>query len=127
MEEEKVKQVQGDSRGEQGSIGNLSLLNLPLNELQQRLGASTSDQEFKKVTVGLNHPLRANIHPSLPLKNNEVFSYYRDRRAVYEAILKETGDHNKAVTYSNIWYNMKYFGVKYPKVHEDFLKKFVPS
>ena len=63
------------------------------------------------------------IHPDLEMRENEIFSHYKKRKFVYENILNTLKDHEKALCYSNIWYNMHYLGTKYSKNLEENVRK----
>ena len=67
-----------------------------------------------------------NINPQLPIRNYEVGSQYMYRKEVYENVFSQLKDHNKAICYSNIWYNIAYLGNKYSKNVEDAVMKYAP-
>jgi len=68
-----------------------------------------------------------NINPQLPIRNFEVGSQYMYRKEVYENVLNHLKDHNKAICYSNIWYNITYLGNKYSKNVEETVMKYAPA
>lgn len=68
-----------------------------------------------------------NFNSELQQRNNEVTSQYRNRKIVYENVLNDLKDHEKAVCYSNIWSNMIYLGVRYPKKLEELVMKYCPQ
>ena len=67
------------------------------------------------------------FNSELQQRNNEVSSQYRLRKNVYENVLNELKDHEKAICYSNIWANKTYLGVKYPKQVEELVMKYAPK
>ena len=67
------------------------------------------------------------FNSELQPRNNEVSSQYRIRKLVYENVLNDLKDHEKAICYSNIWSNKIYLGVKYPKKVEELLIKYAPN
>ena len=73
------------------------------------------------------NPFQQNFNPELQQKNNEVTSHFRNRKAVYENVLNELKDHEKAVCYSNMWSNKTYLGVKYSQELEDLIMKYAPK
>lgn len=68
----------------------------------------------------------SHVIPQLPIRNYEVASHYMNRKTVYENVFNDLKDHNKAICYSNIWYNNAYLGTKYPKNVEDAVMKYAP-
>ncbi len=68
-----------------------------------------------------------NIDPDFPIRNYEVSSEYVNRKQVYENVMKHLNDRNKAICYSNIWYNMAYLGNKYSKNVEEAVMKYAPE
>ena len=73
------------------------------------------------------NPFSQNFNSELQPRNNEVSSHYRHRKAVYDAVLNDLKDHEKAVCYSNIWSNKIYLGVKYPAKLEEIVMKYSPK
>jgi len=66
----------------------------------------------------------------LPIRGSEVISHYQNRKFVYDAVFNALKDHDKAISYSNIWSNMHYLGTRYPLDVEQIVIQygpFVPS
>jgi len=68
-----------------------------------------------------------NVDPDFAIRNYEVSSVYVYRKQVYENVMKHLNDRNKAICYSNIWYNMAYLGNKYSKNVEEVVMKYAPD
>lgn len=61
-----------------------------------------------------------------PRRQNEIYSHYSGRKQVYDNVMKDLNDPEKATIYSNVWAAMKYLGVKYVKDLEESAKKYFP-
>lgn len=103
----------------------MNLQTFNINSLFNQNQASSNVISKQKVD-DFNMP-NQNFNSELQQKNNEVTSHYRNRKKVYENVLNDLKDHEKAVCYSNIWSNMMYLGVKYPQKIEEAVKKYSPK
>lgn len=99
----------------------------------QQIASRTDNQlaNIKPIILGFNQlPIpdfpKQTIIPELPMRNNEVYSQYKNRKQVYENVMKDLKDHEKAVSYSNIWFNMFYLKNRYSKSLEDAVAKYSP-
>ena len=80
---------------------------------------NSSFEDYNQFTQSFNSELQP--------RNNEVSAQYRTRKAVYDGVLNDLKDHEKALCYSNIWANKIYLGVKYPKKIEEMVVKYAPE
>lgn len=67
------------------------------------------------------------FNSELQPRNNEVASQYRLRKAVYQNVMEDLKDHEKAICFSNIWSNKITMAVKYPKKVEELIAKYAPK
>ena len=99
--------------------------NYPPQQIPQ---ARPSGQNFSQYgpTSTLNQFRTSTLYTVLPIKTHEVSSHYQNRKQVYEKVLNDLNDHDKAICYSNIWCHMNYLGTRYPENVEETVIKYGP-
>ena len=99
--------------------------NYPNQQVPQIPQAQPSGPHYGPTST-LNEFRRSTLYTNLPIKPHEVSSHYQNRKYVYEKVLNDLNDHDKAICYSNIWCHMNYLGTRYPKNVEETVIKYGP-
>ena len=111
----------------------LSMPGVPVN---YQIPQAPHYHKFSLATGHTNHPdagkksshkTDGSNEEELPRRKNEVLSHYYHRKMVYDNVYAALKDKEKALCYSNIWYNMTYLGNKYSPHLEEIVSKYAPK
>ena len=71
-------------------------------------------------------PVKDEYHIHIFKRNNETTEQFEFRRHLYNKILNDIKDEEKALIYSNIWVNIITLGCTYPNEVMKLLEKYKP-